>query len=139
MDLAAGFQERGTFREDPMKPPGNWGGHWWSPLFALLQAAGGWGTARQMAIPTEGKYLLKRLAEICKTIPAGSRAVLRADRGYPCRGPALRNKARKAQRIAVHSYPENPVPFRRGSFAAGCIFRIERDHAGIPQALLGER
>ena len=74
MDLMAGLQERGTFREDPMKPPGNWGGHWWPLLFALLQAAGGWGKVRQMAIPTEGKYLLKRLAEICKTILAGSRA-----------------------------------------------------------------
>jgi hypothetical protein len=122
-----------------MKSPGNWGGPWRPLLFGLLQAAGGWGKVRQMAVPTEGKYLLKRLAEICKTILAGSRAMSRTDRGYSCRGPAFRNRARKAQRIVVHSYPEKPSPFRQESFAAGCIFRIERDHTGIPQALLGER
>ena len=139
MDLMAGFQEGGTFREGSGKAAGNSNRPLAARGFCFTSGGPGPGKGQANGGPRGGKYLLKRLAEICKTILAGSRARSRTDREHSCRGSAFRNKVRRARRIVVHSWPENPVPFRRESFTAGCIFRIERDHAGIPQALLGER
>jgi len=86
-----------------------------------------------------GKYLLKRLLEICKTIFAGVRAKWSTIPGHSCQGLCSWDKARKTQHVVVHSYHENSAPFRRQSFPPGRTFRMERDRAGIPEALVGER
>ena len=93
-----------------------------------------------MAAPKPGKFLLKRPVQICKTIPADACAAGYIAPGDSRRSPRLWEKARKAQRFVVHSYPQNPALIRGGSFFAGRIIPFERDdHVGTLEALLGER